>query len=985
MALRVGAVALLALSGSAQARDGAGGGAPGGPDTSGLRIERSGYQGGVNFIAPKTPGDAIKVDAPAGRSRLAPLAFLDQYGGLFGIADPVAELTVDKVEADTLGHVHTTYRQVFKGVPVFSGALKVHQNAKGEVIASNGRFYPIKPTTIVTPTLDADAGALAAAKVLWDAPKAAIEEQKLMIVDPGWYGDPAAGARLAWYVVLSDGDAVREAMFIDAHTGELLDRWTLIEELLNRSILDGLGGATVPTTPARVEGGAAVADAEVNKAYDYAGDYYRYLQRAFGRDSINNAGFTLTVLVNSTGLSCPNANWNGIRGTFCTGIVTDEIISHELTHGLTQYTAGLIYQNQSGQLNESFSDVVGETVDQFNGNASAIGAPGGLAWPLPPAVGPGVDTPNNARSVCSPRPGHPDGVRWLLGEDAAAFGGAIRDMWDPTCRNHPDRANSPLQTCSATDSGGVHSGSGVPNHAYALLVDGGTFNGHTVTGIGLIKAGAVWYRALTTYLTPASDFKDAYVALNQAATDLIGTAPNDPRTGLPSASPITAADVQQVNQALLAVEMDTDGLCGQTSNVLDDTTIPLECPNRVVLFSDDFESATLGWQVANSAPPTPYNWVVSSSPLPFGRAGKAAYCEDRWVGDCNASDESGSHSMNSQTIEVPAGATHPYLAFTHFIGSEAAFDGGLVEIAVNGGAYAPIPRSAIEFNPYNNKLRSAALGNTDPLAGQETWSGIGGAWGRTIIDLSGLGVTGGSFRIRFTLGKDGCTGGEGWYVDDLVVYDCPDCDANSTADVRQFRYRSSTPLSGPIGSGSNVQFTLTNVPDAASGVTLEFLANADLSAATEFLDVRVNGSSVGSAYVVGGVDCGATPTRASLLITAAAWNSAVNLSPSGSTGVIDLIGTADMNAAACNGSFVGINVRYDLAAADSNGNFILDTCEPRPCPADFNQSGGITVQDIFDFLAAYFAQLPSADFNHAGGITVQDIFDFLAAYFTGCP
>ena len=90
-------------------------------------------------------------------------------------------------------------------------------------------------------------------------------------------------------------------------------------------------------------------------------------------------------------------------------------------------------------------------------------------------------------------------------------------------------------------------------------------------------------------------------------------------------------------------------------------------------------------------------------------------------------------------------------------------------------------------------------------------------------------------------------------------------------------------------------------------------------------------------------------------------------------------------AAACNGSFVGINVRYDLAAADSNGNFILDTCEPRPCPADFNQSGGITVQDIFDFLAAYFAQFPSADFNHSGGITVQDIFDFLAAYFTGCP
>jgi hypothetical protein len=56
-----------------------------------------------------------------------------------------------------------------------------------------------------------------------------------------------------------------------------------------------------------------------------------------------------------------------------------------------------------------------------------------------------------------------------------------------------------------------------------------------------------------------------------------------------------------------------------------------------------------------------------------------------------------------------------------------------------------------------------------------------------------------------------------------------------------------------------------------------------------------------------------------------------------------------------------------------------------PCPADFNNSGTLTVQDIFDFLAAYFANLPSADFNHSGVRSVQDLFDFLAAYFAGCP
>ena len=62
----------------------------------------------------------------------------------------------------------------------------------------------------------------------------------------------------------------------------------------------------------------------------------------------------------------------------------------------------------------------------------------------------------------------------------------------------------------------------------------------------------------------------------------------------------------------------------------------------------------------------------------------------------------------------------------------------------------------------------------------------------------------------------------------------------------------------------------------------------------------------------------------------------------------------------------------------------LTFTQGNPCPADFNGMGGLTVQDIFDFLAAWFSGNPSADFNHVNGITVQDIFDFLAAWFTGC-
>ena len=120
-----------------------------------------------------------------------------------------------------------------------------------------------------------------------------------------------------------------------------------------------------------------------------------------------------------------------------------------------------------------YSDIFGELVDLFNGNVAFPGPPGGTPWPTDPDyVSPGLDTPNNLRTDCSFSPEHEDGVRWLSGEDAVAFGGAIRDMWEPTCMGDPDRAYHPYQTCSPFDNGGVHSGSAIPNHAFAILTDG---------------------------------------------------------------------------------------------------------------------------------------------------------------------------------------------------------------------------------------------------------------------------------------------------------------------------------------------------------------------------------------------------------------------------------------------------------------------------------------------------------------------------------
>jgi len=130
-------------------------------------------------------------------------------------------------------------------------------------------------------------------------------------------------------------------------------------------------------------------------------------------------------------------------------------------------------------------------------------------------------------------------------------------------------------------------------------------------------------RALTTYLTVASDFEDAYYALNQAAMDLVGTDQNDPRTGLPSGVPFTASDAQQVDKALLAVEMNTEGACGATVAVLDSTPPVLCGPPRTIIFADDFEGGLNGWTVSNTSPPTSYDWLQTTDPLPFGRPGTA--------------------------------------------------------------------------------------------------------------------------------------------------------------------------------------------------------------------------------------------------------------------------------------------------------------------------------------------------------------------------
>ena len=727
---------------------------------------RSAISGNARFVTGRN-GDDISVVAR--RNQPTPAEFLAQHGHLFGVTDAETQLRLTKTKQDHLGLSHTTYQQWHDGVRVFAGELKVHQRPTGAIYAANGAFRHISAKVDTTPGLTMQRAADAARMALRNM-DAEIEEIELVIVDPGWYGDAVIGPHLAFHVILRDlSKGQREAFFVEAHDGRILDRWSMVHTARVREVYDGMQTADLPGTLSRAEGDPPVSNPEdVDRAYDYAGDVYQYFSQAFGRDSIDANGMTMILTVNSQYPPCANAQWNGSQMIFCTGTVTDDITAHEITHGVTDFTADLIYQNQAGQLNESYSDIFGELIDLFNGEVAFPGPPSGTSWPTH-ATGPGQDTPNNLRSACSFSPDYVDGVRWLMGEDADAFGGSIRDMWDPTCEGHPDTGNSGLQTCPGNDNGGVHSGSGVPNHAFAILVDGKSFNGFEVASIGPIKAGAVWYLALTNYLTVSSDFEDAYDALNQAALDLVGTDPNDPRTGLPSGDVFTAFDAQQVDLAMQAVEMNSPGACGATVAILNPAP-PTECGMRNSLFADDFESGNAGWTTSIiGAPQTPYDWELSMA-LPAGRAGSAWYCLDFDDGCPAGGEESAAHRLESPSMNVPAGAIWTRLRFDHYVATEPLWDGGNVKISINGGSYEVIPGTAFLYNGYNATMNGGD--NTNPLAEEPGFSGVGGGWGTSLVELRNLVEPGDSFRIAFDFGKDYCNGVDGWYIDDLEVYAC---------------------------------------------------------------------------------------------------------------------------------------------------------------------------------------------------------------------
>ena len=274
-------------------------------------------------------------------------------------------------------------------------------------------------------------------------------------------------------------------------------------EIKQRIVYDAKNGSQLPGTVVRQEGDSPVSDVAVNEAYDGSGVTYDMYFAVYGRNSIDNNGLRLDSTVHYQ-KGYDNAFWNGQQMVYGDGdedlpeaqrlfnrfTASVDVIGHELTHGVTQYEAGLVYWDQAGALNESMSDVFGSLVKQYQRQETADQA----NW----IIGEGLFTSNvngvGIRSMKAPGTAYNDPV---LGKDP-----------------QPGHMDDYVKTIE--DNGGVHINSGIPNHAfYVIAVELG--------GFAWEKAGQIWYKTLTEKLTERSTFQQAADLTFEAAGELYGT------------------------------------------------------------------------------------------------------------------------------------------------------------------------------------------------------------------------------------------------------------------------------------------------------------------------------------------------------------------------------------------------------------------------------------------------------------------------------
>ncbi|MGW9436978.1 M4 family metallopeptidase [Streptomyces sp. NPDC055607] len=657
--LALGAVSMVATQSAAAPRPAA---------TAGTSVARPGA--GFRAMSADVRSEAIRT---AGRNAAATARAL----GL----GPDERLVVKDVLIDADGSRHVRYNRTYRGLPVIGGDLVVHLAGDGGITGSDLAHQGAIRIAVTIPKLTAADASARAVKHARHVKKAKADSKDSALVVYAVGKIPVLAYRSTVTGEGETGPASRQAVIVDATSGVPLDQYELHQSATGTGNGVTVGQVSIETAQAgsgytltdAAHGSTVVYDsynspqsnpkqnartfsrttnswgngtnssresAAVDASYGLAKtwDYYK---NSFNRSGIRNDGRGAPAYVHvDTGLL--NAFYDD--DCFCmffgdgssqngnTPVTALDVAGHEMSHGVTAATANLTYSGESGGLNEATSDIFGTMVEFSAGNT---GDPGD----------------------------------YYIGEKLNMSGGYMRRMDNPA-------ADGSSLSCwnSGAGSADVHYSSGIGNHFFYLAAEGTgaktiggrshtgtTCNNDTFTGIGKDKAAAVWYRALSTYMTSTTNYAGARTATLQAAADLYGT---------------DSQERYLVSKAWAAVSVGTalPDPGTPTPSPTAPTPSPTTPPGGNALANGGFEQGTSGWTQSDS--------IITNSSLQTARDGS-------WYAWMMGYGADAVESLSQPSVAVPSTGT-PKLTFWLKVSTQesgsTAYD--TLKVNVNGTTLA---------------------------------------------------------------------------------------------------------------------------------------------------------------------------------------------------------------------------------------------------------------------------------------------------------
>lgn len=770
-----------------------------------LTIHRT-TDGTADFIGSKSEGaeplGATVKPAKAARTQL------DRAGKALGTdTTDLRETTTSKAVG---GGSVTRFEQYVADLPVLGGEVVIGLDKDRGLTSATTNLSDATVAEVTEPDESMRAKAEAAAKAVvaksnHGATGLTVSDEGTWLYDDDLVRGPEIGETSVFRFSVTNGSTIRETVLAHAGTGRVLMHVNEIAHA-NRRICDNAnvraaanGCAETSLTVKRREGDAPSGIADVDKAYDMLGatsDLYASLGLDLTDEIGWSSGATGKAVTATTRYCeptepdytppCPmdNAFWNGEQIYLGQGLVVDDIVGHELTHGVIENSSNLFYWYESGAINESMADIMGEIVDH------RYATPG--------------DSPTD----------------WRLGEDSSF--GAIRDLANPTTHGQPDRMTSSLWDADDltyyADGGGVHTNSGVGNKTAYLISQGGTFNGRTVTGIDgtdpTLQKTATLYLYAIQHLVSGSQYVDLRRTLANGCSALVAA----------GTAGFTTADCAQVNLATDATELaksPTKG--GATRPAEAPNTCPAGSTGKATMANPSLTRGVLWHQAPDAGQNVPEN----------DRDGNGS--DFGWNPDPESYGDPTSSGLTTAAIKVPAGK-RTYLRFSHwylfdwYTGSHPAYpapeyyDGGEARLLVNGVATA-IPSTAWVNGPKQKLL----LNNpAKPLTG---FGGDSNGWISSRVDLSAF--AGKSVQFQWVVRGDQTVSQVGWFIDELELYTCNPLTVASTAPPT---------ISGRARVGYTLTATKGSWSPAATTVKYQWLRNGVAISGATASTYRLTGS-----------------------------------------------------------------------------------------------------------------------------------------------